>query len=372
MRRFLQTSTLILCLSFGVRALTFSAETHPQVTSQGTGQLAGGVEVTQFTLTNSAGLEVKVLTLGAMITSVKVPDRDGALDAVTLYREDPADYVKRGGVLGTVIGRFANRIAGARFTLDGEVYELAANPQGNHIHGGRTGFHTQVWDVVEVEQQDRSVGVRLSLTSPDGHEGYPGTLRVGVLYRLTDDNELWMDYTAKTDKPTHVNLTNHAYWNLKGEGDVLQHRLTLNADRYLPVDDTKIPLGRLAPVAGTVMDFTEPKTIGSRIEQVEGENYDHCYAVNQEPEKQLSFAARVEEPTTGRVMEVFTTQPGVQLYTARGMKFSRGERSFGSHPALCLETQHFPNAPNEPTFPTTVLRPGETLRETTMHRFSVR
>jgi len=287
-----------------------------------------------------------------------------------LVRDDPAEYMQRGGVLGAVIGRFANRIAGAKFTIDGHEYQLdSVNGRGNQIHGGKTGFHTQVWQA-EPLQDDDSVGVRLSLTSPDGHEGYPGTVLVEVVYRLTNDNELWMDYTATTDKPTHVNLTNHAYWNLKGEGDVLDHMLHLNADRYLPSDESKVPLGRLARVRGTVMDFTAPATIGSRIANVPDENYDHCYVLNKESGKRMGLAARVSEPTSGRVMEIYTTQPGVQLYTARGMKFSAAGRTFGSHPALCLETQHYPNAPNEPRFPSTVLRPGETLRETTMHRFS--
>lgn len=337
---------------------------------RGTDALVGGIEVQECILTNTFGIEVKVLNLGAMITSVKTPDRNGKLDAITLFRENPSEYRTKRGVLGTVIGRFANRIAGARFTLDGKEYRLTANSQGNHIHGGPTGFHTQVWDVEALEKDEGSVAVRLSLKSPDGHEGYPGTLQVTVVYRLTDRNELWMEYTATTDKPTHVNLTNHAYWNLKGEGDVLGHLLKLNADRYLPTDKKKIPVGRPAPVEGTAMDFTDWRTIGSRIEQVEGKNYDHCYVLNRGDGHKLVLAASVKEPTTGRVMEVFTTQPGVQLYTARGMKFSRGDRVYGEYPALCLETQHFPNAPNEPSFPSTVLRPGETFHETTMHRFS--
>ncbi len=349
---------------------TLPQEVEPAVCFREIVDQVDNLAVREFTLTNSSGIEVKVLNFGAMITSVKVPDRDGRLDAVTLYREDPAEYLTKRGVLGTVVGRFANRIAGARFSLDSKEYHLAANSQGNHIHGGPTGFQSQVWNAETIGKQEDSVAVRLSLVSPDGHEGYPGTLRVEVVYRLNDANELWMEYTAVTDKPTHVNLTNHAYWNLKGEGDVLGHRLTLHADRYLPADDKKIPLGQLAAVSGTCMDFTEPSTIGSRIEQVDGENYDHCYALRKGPVNGLTLAARVEEPTTGRVMEVFTTQPGLQLYTARGMNFSRGDRTFGTHPALCLETQHFPNSPNEPGFPTTVLRPGETFREVTMHRFS--
>lgn len=360
----------ILAVVFFLQTVAAATSSELNITSKDIGR-KDGLEVRQFTLANSSGMEVKILTLGAMLTSVKTPDRHGNLGYVTLFHDDPAEYLAKRGVLGTVIGRFANRISGAKFTLDGKKYELAANSQGNHIHGGKTGFHTLVWNLAEVQRYDDSVGVRLSLTSPDGHEGYPGTLHVEVLYRLTDTNELWMNYKATTDKPTHVNLTNHAYWNLRGEGDVLGHQLTLNANRYLPSDARKIPLGQLAPVFGTAMDFTKSNTIGSRIEQVEGENYDHCFVLNKETDTGLSLAARVEEPITGRVMEVFTTQPGVQLYTARGMKFSRGDHQFGSHPALCLETQHFPNTPNEPDFPSTVLRPGETLRETTMHRFSI-
>ena len=361
----------LITLALAVASPTLSDEPGPNITLRAIGEQVGDAEVHELALTNSSGIEVKVLTLGAMITSVKTPGRDGKVDAITLFREDPAEYLTKRGVLGTVVGRFANRIAGARFTLDGKEYLLASNSQGNHIHGGPTGFQSQAWNIEAIEKHEDSTAVRLSLVSPDGHEGYPGTLKVQVVYRLTQANELWMDYTATTDKPTHVNLTNHAYWNLKGDGDVLGHRLTINADRYLPTDDKKIPLGPLAPVAGTVMDFTEPTTIGSRIEQVEGENYDHCYVLNRGPGTGLTLAARVDEPATGRVMEVFTTQPGVQLYTARGMKFARGDRTYGSHPALCLETQHFPNAPNEPSFPSTVLRPDETLRETTMHRFSM-
>ncbi len=369
MRMPVTTCCVLLALAAGVCSTALSADAGLSITCRGIGEKVGDIEVREFTLTNSSSVEAKVLTYGAMITSVVVPDRDGNLDAITLFREDPAEYLTKRGVLGTVVGRFANRIAEAKFALDGREYQLAANSRGNHIHGGPTGFHTQVWDVAGIEKQSDSVAVRLSLISPDGHEGYPGTLTVEVLYRLTESNELWMDYTATTDKPTHLNLTNHAYWNLKGEGDVLGHRLTLRADRYLPTDDAKIPLGELAPVAGTVMDFTEAGTIGSRISEVEGENYDHCYVINRENQPRLALAARVEEPSTGRVMEVYTTQPGVQLYTARGMQFSRGDRTYGSYPALCLETQHFPNAPNEPSFPSTVLRPGETFRETTLHRF---
>ncbi len=336
------------------------------------GQTPDGTKVEQFTLTNAGGLEVKVLSYGAMLTSVKVPDREGKLDSVTLYLDPPSDYLTRRSVLGTVVGRYANRIAGARFTLDGVQYALSANAGENHIHGGRNGFHTLVWQA-KPQQRDGSAGVELSHVSPDGHEGYPGKLDVKVTYRLTDANELFMEYEARTDKPTHVNLTNHAYWNLAGagSGDVFDQVLMLNADRYLPADERKIPLGTLADVKGTVMDFTTPTPIGSRIERVEGKNYDHCYVLNKEHGKRLSLAAKAVDPKSGRVMEVHTTQPGVQLYTASHMRLKTAGVEYGPYHAFCLETQHYPDAPNRPAFPSTILRPGQTYREVTVHKFSV-
>jgi len=336
------------------------------------GQMPDGAKVDLYTLTNANGLEVKVLTYGAMITSVKVPDRHGNFASVTLYLDPVEDYLARRSVFGAIVGRYANRIAGAKFTLDGVEYALTPNARGNHIHGGRNGFHTIVWEAAPVRGPE-SVGVELRHTSPDGHEGYPGTLQVQVTYRLTHDDQLRMEYVAQTDKPTHVNLTNHAYWNLAGagSGDVLDHVLMLNADRYLPADEEKIPLGSLASVKGGPMDFTVPKTIGSRIHQVENQNYDHCYVLNKRPGEELSLAARVVEPRSGRVMEVYTTQPGVQLFTAARMKLKSGRVSYGPYGGFCLETQHFPDSPNRPHFPSTVLRPGETYRQVTIHKFLV-
>ena len=323
------------------------------------GQTPDGTQVDQYTLTNADGLEVKVLTYGAMISTVKVPDREGKLDSVTLYLDPPEECLKRRSVMGAIVGRYANRIAGAKFTLDGIEYPLSPNAGTNHIHGGRNGFHTIVWDAKPVKDAE-GVGVELTHTSPDGHEGYPGTLAATVVYTLTNDNRLKMEYTARTDKPTHLNLTNHAYWNLAGadSGDMLDHVLLLNADRYLPFGAGKIPLGELRSVKGTSMDFTTPHPIGSRIDDVEGNNYDHCYVLNKKRGEQLSLCARVVEPNSGRVMEVYTTQPGVQLYT-------------GNRSGFCLETQHFPDSPNQPHFPSTVLRPGETYREVTIHKFSI-
>ena len=267
-----------------------------------------------------------------------------------------------------------NRIAGARFTIDGVEYPLTANAGQNHIHGGKQGFQKIVFQAKPLRENDRA-GVEFSHTSPDGHEGYPGTLDVTVTYWLTADNRLIMRYVARTDKPTHLNLTNHAYWNLAGagSGDVLGHQLMLNADRYLPSDDRRMPLGNIEPVRDTPMDFTKPQTIGARVEQVQGENYDHCYVLKKKSGERLWLAARVVEPKTGRVMEVHTTQPGVQLYTAKGVsdRYGADGKSYGPYHGFCLETQHYPDAPNRPAFPSTLLRPGETYEEVTIHKFSV-
>ena len=339
------------------------------------GRMPDGARVDLYTLANAAGMEVRVMTYGATLVSVKVPDRGGKLDNVTLYLDTLDDYLRGHPLFGSVVGRYANRIAGAKFTLDGVEYPITPNAGKNHIHGGRSGFHKLVWKARPLRDAD-GAGVELSHTSPDGHEGYPGKLDVTVTYKLSPDNQLTMEYVARTDKPTVVNLTNHAYWNLAGagSGDVLGHVLMLNADRYLPADDKKIPTGEVAAVKGTVMDFTGPKTVGSRIKQVEQENYDHCYVLNKKAGQRLSLCARVVEPKSGRVMEVFTTQPGVQLYTARwlGSRLSGGGKPYGPYHGLCLETQHYPNAPNQPEFPSTVLRPGQTYRQVTVHKFSLR
>jgi aldose 1-epimerase len=338
------------------------------------GQMPDGSPIDLYTLTNASGMRVTVMNYGATLTSVCVPDRDGQLDNVTLYLDTADDYLRGHPLFGSVVGRYANRIAGAAFTLDGERYELTPNAGANHIHGGREGFQRLLWEAEPVER-DKAVGVRLTHTSPDGHEGYPGNLQVTVLYEVTDDNQLRMEYRAVTDKPTHVNLTNHAYWNLRGalSGDILDHVLTLDAEAYLPTDEQKIPTGEIRPVEGTVMDFRQPCRIGQRIEQVEGKNYDHCYVLNKPADERLSLAARAVDPASGRVMEVFTTQPGVQLFTASflsdRLRTKRG--AYGPYHGFCLETQHYPDSPNRPHFPSTVLRPGETYHELTVHRFSI-
>lgn len=337
------------------------------------GELPDGTQVDQFTLTNGAGLRVKIMTYGATLTTVEAPDRDGKLDVVTLSLDSLDGYLAGHPYFGSVVGRYANRIAKGKFTLGGAEYTLAVNNGPNHLHGGIKGFDKAVWKA-EPHECEKCVGVKFSHTSPDGDEGYPGTLTCSATYTLSADNRLKMEYTAESDKPTPVNLTNHAYWNLAGagSGDALAHEMMLNADAYLPVDDGLIPLGEPAAVKGTPMDFTQPHTIGSRIAQVEG-GYDHCYVLNRKESEELSLAARVVEPKSGRVMEIFTTQPGIQFYTGN---FLDGTLTVAGKPCLrhyafCLETQHFPDSPNRPEYPTTVLRPGETYRETTVHRFSV-
>jgi aldose 1-epimerase len=338
---------------------TSTSDAKPEIKKETIGRTQEGNAVDQYRLTNKNGLEVEVLTYGPTITTVKTPDREGQLDCITLGLASPSEYLKRRTVMGTIVGRFANRIAGAKFTLDGVEYPLTANLKNHHIHGGKRGFNAVVWSATPFAD-DQERGVRLVHVSPDGEEGYPGKLEVTVVYALTDDNRLKMEYTAQTDKPTHVNLTNHAYWNLAGADseDVLDHELCLNADRYLVADDDKFPTGEMRSVAGTPMDFTEPKRIGADVEASQYGFYDHCYVLNKNPNERLTLAARVVEPTSGRVMEVLTTQPGVQLYT-------------GNKRALCLETQHYPDSPNKPHFPSTVLRPGERYHEITIHKFSV-
>jgi aldose 1-epimerase len=337
------------------------------------GKTPDGTEVDQYTLTNANGLKVKIITYGATITAVEVPDRNGKLANVTLYCDSLEDYASQTAYFGAAVGRYANRIAKGKFTLDGKEYTLATNNGENHLHGGLKGFDKCVWQAEPVEG-DGQVSVVFSLVSPDGDEGYPGQLKATVIYALTNDDELKMQYTATTDKPTVVNLTNHAYWNLAGagSGDVLGHELMLNADQFLPVDAGLIPLGELQPVENTPMDFTTPKTIGSRLEHVEG-GYDHCYVLKQEQPGEMSLAARVVEPSSGRVMEIHTTQPAIQFYTGNFLdgKITAGGVAYQKHAGFCLETQHYPDSPNQPEFPSTVLRPGETYRQVTVHKFSV-
>jgi aldose 1-epimerase len=338
------------------------------------GKTSDGAEVDLYSLTNANGLKVEIMTYGATLTSVETPDRDGKTANITLHLDSLDDYLKGHPFFGSIAGRYANRIAKGNFTLDGKQYTLATNNNGNHLHGGVKGFDKKIWTAMPIRTAD-AAGVTFSCESPDGEEGYPGAMKVQATYRLTERNELKMEYSAVTDKPTVINLTNHAYWNLAGagEGDVLDHLAEIHADGYLPVDDGLIPLGNIAPVKDTPMDFvTRPMTIGSRIARTGG-GYDHCYVLNKKKARDLALAARIAEPHGGRVMEVFTNQPGVQFYTANFLdgSITADGKNYVKHGGFCLETQHFPDSPNQPQFPSAVLRPGEIYNHVTVHVFSI-
>lgn len=351
-------------------------ESAMSVSKSAFGKLPDGEQVDLYTLTNAQGVTVKIMTYGGIITSLTAPDRRGQPGEIQLGFDTLDEYLKGHPYFGALCGRVANRIAGGRFTIDGQKYQLATNNGPNHLHGGQRGFDKKLWKAKPIEAENR-VGVELSCVSPDGEEGYPGTLSTTVVYSLDNDNRLTIDYTARSDKPTPINLTNHTYWNLAdgGQSDVLSQRLTLYADRYLPVDETMIPTGEIKPVRGTPMDFTRETALGERIEQVGGDpgGYDHCYVLNKQPGETLSLAARLVDPGSGRVMEVLTTEPAIQLYTGNfldGTLKSRGA-AFGQRHAVCLETQHYPDSINQPRFPSTLLKPGQTYRQTTVYRFSV-
>lgn len=325
------------------------------------GEMPNDAIVDLFTFRNSTGLEASVMTLGATLTTVKVPDRDGKLDVITLHRDSFAGYAAGHPLLGSIVGRFANRVAGAKFVIDGKTFELEANAGKNHIHGGsrKNAFHWRVWSAEKIERET-AVGVKLSLRSPDGQAGFPGQLDVSVEYLLTESNQLVMEYSATTTKATHLNLTNHAYWNLAGasSGGFDEHVLQIVAGHYLPSRKDRVPTGEIRSVEGSPFDFRKPRPIGARLDLVERAHYDHCYVLKKNDDDVLRLVARVHEPKSGRQMDVYTTQPGVQLYT-------------GNKKGFCLETQHFPNSPNEPKFPSTLLRPGETFREKTVHQFGI-
>ncbi|MBW3539845.1 MAG: galactose mutarotase [Planctomycetes bacterium] len=345
-----------------------------------------GQPITQYLLSNKNGLAVSIIDYGAIVTSVVTSDKDGRRENITLGFADLEGYLGKDPYFGAICGRYANRIARGKFSIGDEQYELAINNEPNHLHGGTKGFNEVVWQARPLSNEmteGEAVGVELKYHSPDGEEGYPGALDVTVTYTLDNDDRLRIDYEAVTDKPTVLNLTNHCYWNLAGvppdgrrEGlpTMLDHELMLNADHYLPVDETLIPTGELKPVAGTPFDFTEPHKIGERIgvlkAGVENGGYDHCYALNGQP-GELKLAARVVHPESGRTMQVQTTEPGVQFYTGNFLDGSEANGGFEQHQGFCLECQHYPNSPNEKRFPETLLKPGEVYRQTTIHQFGV-
>jgi aldose 1-epimerase len=342
-----------------------------------------GQAVELFTLTNSHGIQVRLTNYGGIITALRTPDRSGHFDDIVLGYDSLAGYIRNSPYFGAVVGRYGNRIARGQFSLDGVTYHLAINNGPNSLHGGLRGFDKRVWRASQFERPD-SVGVVLEYTSPDGEEGYPGTLKARVTYTLTNNDELIVDYHATTDKATPVNLTQHTYWNLVGgvRRDILGHRLTLNADSITPVDSTLIPTGEIAPVAGTPFDFRTPMPIGARVEdrantQIRyGNGYDHNFVLNRAgvAPGELVRAAYVEEPSSGRTLEIMTAEPGVQFYSGNfldGTITGKERRVYGFRYGLALETQHYPDSPNHPNFPSTILRPGQEYRTRTIYKFGV-
>jgi aldose 1-epimerase len=341
------------------------------ITKESFGKMPDGKQVDLYTLTNANGIQARISTYGATLVSLQLPDRQGKLADVALGFDTLDGYFTDHPYFGVTAGRYANRIGGAKFTLNGVEYKLAANNGPNHLHGGIKGFDKVLWEAEQIQTADE-VGVKLTYMSKDGEEGYPGSLACVVIYTLNDDNELKISYEAITDKPTVVNLTNHTYWNLAGQGngDILNHELMINADKYTPVDDGLIPTGEIKSVKDSPMDFTKPMPIGSRIDQVQG-GYDHNYVLNRTGQG-LSLCARVYEPTSGRVLEIYTTEPGVQFYSGNfldGTIKGKAGKVYKKHYGFCLETQHFPDSPNKPEFPSVVLEPGQKYQTVTVHRF---
>jgi aldose 1-epimerase len=339
------------------------------------GRTSEGEEVFLYTLTSAKGLRARITNYGAILVSLAVPDRHGKLDDITLGFDSLDQYIGQKVYFGATVGRYANRIGNARFVLDGVEYKLAANNGPNHLHGGLKGFDKVVWKPVEVTAGEDRAWVKLSYLSRDGEEGYPGNLQCTVTYTLTNDDELRLDYAAETDKKTVLNLTNHTYWNLAGPGaaNILGHELMIHASRFTVVDKGLIPVGITASVVDTPLDFLAPKSIGSRIHQL-GKGYDHNFVISG-PLTALKPCAMVREPTSGRIMEIATTEPGVQLYTGNyldGSVVGKGGKPYHRHAGFCLETQHYPDSPNKPNFPSTVLEPGRKFTSLTVHKFSAK
>jgi aldose 1-epimerase len=376
-----KTRLIALIMLAGLMTLfsmpTVEAAPRPDITKDLFGTLSDGTKVWRYTLTSGV-LRVRIITYGGIVQQLDAPDRHGRPANIVLGFSDLAGYVDKnnpGPYFGALIGRYANRIAKGTFTLDGKTYHLPINNDPNSLHGGTKGFDTKVWAATPSKTGDR-VSLRLDYTSPDGEMGYPGTLKASATYSLSKGS-LRVDYRATTDKPTVVNLTNHSYWNLAGEGsgDVYRHRLQLNASRYTPVDSTLIPTGQLAPVAGTPMDFRDPTPIGARIRDnfqqlAYGQGYDHNWVVDGSG---FRLAARVSEPGSGRVLSISTDQPGIQFYSGNfldGTLYGTSGHQYRQGDGLALETQHFPDSPNQPNFPSTVLRPGQTYQTATTFTFS--
>jgi aldose 1-epimerase len=341
------------------------------------GKTADGKSTMLYTLKNTQGMEVRISNYGGTITHWLAPDKDGKLEDIVLGYDSLSGYLKESPYFGAIIGRYGNRIAKGRFALDGKNYTLAINNGENALHGGLQGFDKQIWNT-ETIKENNEVGLKMTYLSKDGEEGYPGNLSITITYLLKNDNSLQVDYQAITDKSTPVNLTNHTYFNLTGntKRDILEHQLTLNADRFLPVDATLIPTGVLQDVKNTPFDFTKPQTIGKRINEttndqiVKGGGYDHCWVLNGKVGTLRNIAA-VTEPTSGRTIDVLTTEPAVQFYTGNfltGSIVGKNNTTYSKRFGFCLETQHYPDSPNQPQFPTTILKPNEIYKSTTVYK----
>ncbi|MFW6006840.1 MAG: aldose epimerase family protein [Bacillota bacterium] len=352
----------------------------PRISFTTFGSTKKGEMVNLYTLVNKNGIKVDITNYGGLIIRLFVPDREGRLNDIALGYNTLEEYIEDSPYFGAVVGRYGNRIAGARFELDGKTYELPETEGNNHLHGGIEGFDKKVWEPTPYIKEGNP-GLSLSYLSEDGEEGYPGNLEVTVDYCLTENNSLKIEYKAVTDKATPINLTQHSYFNLKGEGrgDIYNHILKVNADEYLPLNEEQLPTGEISSVKGTPLDFTTPQEIGERIDEDFkilniGGGYDLNYVINKEKENEMVEAAEVYEPVSGREMKVKTTEPGVQLYTANNLEGMKGKsgRPYKKHHAICLETQHYPDSPNHDNFPSTILRPGENYQTVTEYQFSVR
>ena len=372
-RRFFLTAAMSLSVLVGISETIYAAKQKMSIEKESFGKTTDGKDVSIYVCKNANGSTIRLIDYGANVVSVEVPDRDGKFANVTLSFDKIDGYLQRHPYFGATVGRYCNRIANGKFSLNGKEYSLATNNGPNHLHGGENGFDRQMWAAQTIETDD-AVGVKFTRTSPDGEEGYPGNVQVSVLYTINNKNELTMEFEATTDAATPVNLTNHCYWNLAGagSGDILGHELTIESDHYLAVDETLIPTGELTSVAGSPFDFTSPHTIGERIKQIDSDpvGYDHCYVLRSQNGK-LALAAKAKDPKSGRVMEVYTTQPGIQLYSGNFLDGTPAGNGFQQYNAFCLETQHYPDSPNQSKFPSTILKPGETFKHTTVHRFSV-
>jgi aldose 1-epimerase len=343
------------------------------------GKTEDGKEAHLYTLTNKQGVEVSITDFGGTVVSLRVPDRNGKLSDVVLGYDAPKDYELGKAYFGGTIGRYGNRIAHGQFTLDGNQYTLAKNDGANHLHGGIRGFNKVLWTAADASTKD-AASLRLTYLSKDGEEGYPGNLSVEVTFTLTDANELKIDYAASTDKDTVANLTNHSYFNLAGTGTILDHQLMLSAGRFTPVDAGLIPTGELRSVQGTPFDFRTATTIGARINQADeqlklGKGYDHNWILDRTTDAKLSLAAKVSEPTTGRILEVWTTEPAIQFYSGNfldGSAHGKGGKPYEFRSGFCLETQHYPDSPNHPDFPSTTLKSGIRYNSTTVFKFTAK